>query len=46
VRYLKVGNQTATIIALCNLADFDLKANYCQVRHRVEEIITKSKYDK
>jgi hypothetical protein len=34
VRYLKVGNQTATIIALCNLADFDLKANYCQVRFR------------
>ena len=32
VRYLKVGNQTATIIALCNIADFDLKAQYCQVR--------------
>ena len=25
VRYLKIGNQTATIIALCNLVDFDLK---------------------
>ena len=32
VRYLKVGNQTATIIALCNLADFDLKAHFCQVK--------------
>ncbi|XP_023333865.1 armadillo repeat-containing protein 4 [Eurytemora carolleeae] len=31
VRYLKVGNQTATIIALCNIADFDLKAQYCQM---------------
>ena len=31
IRYLKVGNQTATIIALCNLADFDLTAYYCQV---------------
>ena len=31
VRYLKVGNQTATIIALCNLADFDLTAHFCQV---------------
>ena len=30
VRYLKVGNQTATIIALCNLADFDLTAHFCQ----------------
>ena len=33
VRYLKVGNQTATIIALCNLADFDLTAHFCQVKH-------------
>jgi hypothetical protein len=41
-----VGNQTATIIALCNLADFDLKANYCQVRHRVTEIINNRIYDK
>ena len=32
VRYLKVGNQTATIIALCNLADFDLTAHFCQVK--------------
>ena len=27
----QVGNQTATIIALCNLADFDLTAHFCQV---------------
>ena len=33
VRYLKVGNQTATIIALCNLADFDLTAHFCQVKY-------------
>ena len=28
IRYLKIGNQTATIIALCNLVDFDLKKDY------------------
>ena len=31
VRYLKIGNQTATIIALCNLVDFDLTSEYCQL---------------
>jgi hypothetical protein len=31
VRYLKIGNQTATIIALCNLVDFNLKKDYCQL---------------
>ena len=31
VRYLKIGNQTATIIALCNLVDFDLTKDYCQL---------------
>ena len=30
VRYLKIGNQTATIIALCNMVDFDLKKDYIQ----------------
>ena len=29
--FFQVGNQTATIIALCNLADFDLTAHFCQV---------------
>lgn len=31
MRYLKIGNQTATIIALCNLVDFDLTKDYCQL---------------
>ncbi len=31
VRYLKIGNQTATIISLCNLVDFDLTKDYCQL---------------
>jgi hypothetical protein len=31
VRYLKIGNQTATIISLCNLVDFNLKKEYVQV---------------
>ncbi|CAB4053895.1 Armadillo repeat-containing protein gudu,Armadillo repeat-containing protein 4 [Lepeophtheirus salmonis] len=31
IRYLKIGNLTATIISLCNLADFDLKKEYCQI---------------
>ena len=31
MRYLKIGNQTATIIALCNLVDFNLKKDYCQL---------------
>ena len=33
MRYLKIGNQTATIIALCNLVDFDLtKGKYLVVK--------------
>ena len=32
IRYLKIGNQTATIIALCNLVDFPLHKEYVQVR--------------
>ena len=39
VRYLKVGNQTATIIALCNLADFDLTAHFCQVEN-MQDIVS------
>ena len=31
IRYLKIGNQTATIIALCNLVDFDLQKEAIQV---------------
>lgn len=31
VRYLKAGNQTATVIALCNIADFDLGQEFVQV---------------
>ena len=31
IRYLKIGNQTATVISLCNLADFDLDKEYVQV---------------
>lgn len=31
VRYLKIGNQTATIIALCVLSDFDLAKEHCQL---------------
>ena len=30
IRYLKIGNQTATIIALCNLVDFPLRKEYVQ----------------
>ena len=30
VRYLRIGNQTATVIALCNLVDFDLEKEYVQ----------------
>ncbi len=30
IRYLKIGNQTATIIALCNLVDFDLSKDHVQ----------------
>ena len=31
VRYLKIGNQTATIIAICNLIDFDLRKEFVQL---------------
>ena len=31
VRYLKIGNQTATIIALCNLVDHDLTKDHIQL---------------
>ena len=31
VRYLKIGNQTATVIALCVLNDFDLTKEHCQL---------------
>ena len=31
MRYLKIGNQTATIIAICNLVDFDLKKEHVQL---------------
>jgi hypothetical protein len=31
VRYLKVGNQTGTILALCNLVDFNLKKEHVQI---------------
>jgi hypothetical protein len=34
VRYLKAGNQTATIIALCSIRDFDLSQETCQVAVR------------
>ncbi len=31
VRYLKIGNQTATVIALCVMSDFDLSKEHCQL---------------
>ncbi|XP_059095176.1 outer dynein arm-docking complex subunit 2-like isoform X1 [Tigriopus californicus] len=31
IRYLKIGNQTATVIALCVLNDFDLTKEYAQL---------------
>jgi hypothetical protein len=31
VRYLKIGNQTATILSLCIMSDFDLSKEYCQI---------------
>ena len=31
IRYLRIGNQTATVISLCNLADFDLSQECIQV---------------
>ncbi len=31
VRYLKIGNQTATVISLCVLYDFDLSKEHCQL---------------
>ncbi len=31
MRYLKVGNQTGTILALCNLVDFNLKKEHVQI---------------
>ena len=31
VRYLKIGNQTATIISLCVMNDFDLNKEYAQL---------------
>ena len=31
VRYLKIGNQTATIIAICNMIDFDLRKEHVQL---------------
>ena len=31
VRYLKIGNQTATVISLCVLSDFDLAKEHCQL---------------
>ena len=32
IRYLTIGNQTATVLALCNLADHDLDQEFVQVR--------------
>ena len=34
VKYLKIGNQTATIIAICALKDFDLKNEINQIAIR------------
>jgi len=31
IRYLKIGNQTATVISLCVLYDFDLSREHCQL---------------
>ena len=31
MRYLKIGNQTATVISLCVLYDFDLSKEHCQL---------------
>ncbi|CAG0883458.1 unnamed protein product [Cyprideis torosa] len=32
VKYVKVGNQTATVIALCSLLEFDLDKDPCQIQ--------------
>ena len=34
VKYLKCGNQTATIIALCSMRDFNLSQETCQLAIR------------
>ncbi|XP_076856086.1 outer dynein arm-docking complex subunit 2 isoform X2 [Brachyhypopomus gauderio] len=34
VKYLKVGNQTATVIALCSMRDFNLAQEACQLAIR------------
>ena len=34
IKYLKGGNQTATVIALCALMEFDLKQEACQLAIR------------
>ena len=34
IKYLKGGNQTATVIALCALLEFDLKQEACQLAIR------------
>ena len=34
VKYLKGGNQTATIIALCSMRDFNLQQETCQLAIR------------
>ena len=34
VKYLKGGNQTATIIALCSMRDFNLEMETCQLAIR------------
>jgi len=34
IKYLKGGNPTATLIALCSLRDFDLSQDICQIANQ------------
>nr|BAK62978.1 armadillo repeat-containing protein 4 [Pan troglodytes] len=42
VKYLKGGNQTATVIALCSMRDFNLAQETCSKSHMNKEAIRKA----
>uniref|UniRef100_A0A2R8ZN97 Outer dynein arm docking complex subunit 2 n=1 Tax=Pan paniscus TaxID=9597 RepID=A0A2R8ZN97_PANPA len=42
VKYLKGGNQTATVIALCSMRDFNLAQETCHKSHMNKEAIRKA----
>uniref|UniRef100_A0A2K5K6R7 Armadillo repeat containing 4 n=1 Tax=Colobus angolensis palliatus TaxID=336983 RepID=A0A2K5K6R7_COLAP len=42
VKYLKGGNQTATVIALCSMRDFNLAQETCHKSHTNKEAIRKA----